>query len=125
MDARPRRVALALCALALPAAPARAAAVPVPHQAVAVANGYVLAEVVIVQGGTLTLTNADPTLLSHDLVSRAFGGGVRLFGSPPAAAGERVEVARVATLAPGVYPFLCSLHESMIGNLRVQTAPAR
>ena len=123
MKAR-RFAVLAVCALAAPATPARAALAPVPHQVVTVASAYVLSEVAILQGDTLTLTNLDP-LLSHDLVSRSVVGGVRLFGSSPAAAGERVDVAGVGSLRPGVYPFICSLHESMIGNLRVQTAPAR
>ncbi|HEX8003699.1 MAG TPA: hypothetical protein VF519_13495 [Mycobacteriales bacterium] len=124
MNGRARGTAIALCALAVPAAPARALPAPVPHQVVTVAARFVVSEVTVFRGDTLTLTNADPTL-SHDLVSRNFAGGLRIFGSPPAGPGERVEVARVATLAPGVYPFYCSLHESMIGNLRVQTAPAR
>ncbi len=115
---------LAICALAAP--PADALPAPVPHQVVTVAATFVSPEITIFQGDTLTLTNLDAAL-PHDLVSRNFkpGTGTRLFGSDPADPGTQAEVRRVSSLAPGVYPFLCSLHESMIGNLRVQPAPAR
>jgi plastocyanin len=124
MNAR-RLALLAICALAAPATPARALPAPVPHQVVTVGSVYVLPEITVFRGDSLTLTNLDA--FSHDLVSRNYkpGTGVRLFASSPATTGQQVDVARVATLAPGVYPFLCSLHEGMIGNLRVQTAPAR
>lgn len=125
MDDRTRCVvAAALGAVATFAAPARALPAPVPHQVVTVAATFVSPEIRILQGDTLTLTNADATL-AHDLVSRSVVGGSRLFGSDPAAFGERVEVRRVSSLRPGVYPFICSLHETMMGNLRVEPAPAR
>lgn len=123
MNAR-RLAVLAACALAVPAAPARALAVPVPHQVVAVGTGFVLPEIRVFQGDTLTLTNLDP-LQAHDLVSRNLAGGVRVFASGPADPGSRAEVVGVSSLRPDVYPFFCSLHESMTGNLRVERAPAR
>lgn len=123
MEAHFRAGALALCALTAPATPARALPAPVPHQVVAIESGYVLPEITVFQGDTLTLTNLDPRQ-AHDLVSLNFGPeGVRVFGSAPAAPGERVEVAGVASLRPSVYPFYCSLHASMIGNLRVDPPP--
>lgn len=120
MHTRTPVAVLALGALFAPATPAHA----VPHQVVAVGTGFVLPEIRIFQGDTLTLTNLDPQQ-AHDLVSRNLVGGVRVFASGPAAAGERVDVAGVASLRPDVYPFYCSLHESMTGNLRVEAAPAR
>lgn len=120
-----RFAVLALCALAAPATPARALPAPVPHQVVTVASAFVSPEITIFQGDTLTLTNLDAQL-AHDLVSRNFTpSGTRVFGSAPADPATQQNVARVSSLRPGVYPFYCSLHESMIGNLRVQTAPAR
>jgi plastocyanin len=122
MNARTWGGVVASCLLAALATPARA--LPVPRQVVTAGSVFVVPEITIYQGDTLTLTNLDP-VLTHDLVSRNLAGGVRIFASSPAAAGERVDVARVSSLAPGVYPFYCSLHESMIGNLRVNLAPAR
>lgn len=115
---------LAACALAVPAAPASALPVPVPHQVVAVGTGFVLPEIRVFQGDTLTLTNLDPQQ-AHDLVSRNLAGGVRVFASGPADPGTQAEVVGVSSLRPDVYPFFCSLHESMTGNLRVERAPAR
>jgi len=125
MNAR-RLAVLALCGLAAAATPARALPAPLPHQVVTVGGRFVSPEIVVVQGDTLTLTNLDPSI-THDLVSRGYrpGTGVRLFASAPVATGKQSNVAGVGSLGPGVYAFLCSLHEGMIGNLRVQTAPAR
>ncbi|HEV2891869.1 MAG TPA: plastocyanin/azurin family copper-binding protein [Frankiaceae bacterium] len=125
MNAR-RLTLLAACALAAPAAPAGALPAPVPHQVVTVGAVFASPEITIFRGDTLTLTNLDAAL-THDLVSRDYvpGTGVRRFASSPVTAGGRSDVARVSSLGNGVYPFLCSLHEGMTGNLRVQTAPAR
>ena len=117
---RARMAVVAVSWLAV-AGPADAVA---PQYVVAHGNGYAPSEVVVVQGGTLTLTSADPAQ-SHDLVSldRKPGGGY-LFRSVPIAAGQYANVAGVSSLAPSVYPFYCSIHEWMVGNVTVVAAGA-
>ncbi len=116
MPARLLTVAAAALVAALPA-PARAA---VPWQVVAVPDRYVASEVYVLPGDTLFLTNADPvTPQQHDLRSTAHRNGVPLFKSPFLSAGQTGEVAGVAALPPGYYPFVCALHPQMRGNLHV------
>ena len=124
MNARTRCGAVAACLMATVATPARALPLAVSRQVVTVGSTYVVSEITIYQGDTLTLTNLDP--ITHDLVSRNLGpGGARVFSSGPAGTGESVGVSGVSSLRPGTYPFFCSLHERMFGNLYVEAAPAR
>lgn len=119
----PAAAALAACLLGTVAFPADASLAPLPRQVVTVANVYVLPEISVYVGDTLTLTNLD--VRAHDLVSRNVSGGVRVFASAPTDPRGRSDVAGVSSLPAGVYPFSCSIHESMLGNLRVDAAPAR
>lgn len=112
--ARLLAVAVTALAAALPA-PAHAA---VPWAVTANSAGYVVSEVYVQPGDTLTLVNLDPTL-SHDLVSLNVRNGVPRFRSTVLAPGGVGEVAHVSELEPNVYPFYCQLHEYMQGNLHV------
>ena len=125
---RARMSSLAAVSWLTAALPAGAVApVPVPHAVAAISSGYVVSEVYLVEGGTLTLVNADATL-DHDLVSEDFvpGTGQRRFRtSGPVAPGGTAAVVGVETLEAGdTRPFLCSLHEFMRGNVYVVAAPA-
>lgn len=117
-------VSWCVAALAVPQAPALALA---PHVAVSGAAGgtmlYVVSEITIVQGDTLTLVNVDPQQ-QHDLASEDWENGARKFESAAVGVGTPAEVRGVSTLAPSSYPFLCRLHPEMRGNLHVQPVPA-
>lgn len=115
-----RLAAVSWCAVAL-AAPQPAQAL-VPHQVVSVASTYVVSEITIYEGDTLTLTNLDPNLV-HDLVSLNFSGSNRLFRSDNVDPGKQGQVHGVESLAANAYPFLCSLHFEMRGNLYVEPRP--
>lgn len=106
--------ALAVATAALPA-PAHALA---PSQVVSWANGYIVSEVTVVAGGTLTLTNADPNAW-HDLRALDTVAGVPLFGSDILGPAQRGDVAGISSLPASVYPFYCSVHDFMTGNVTV------
>ena len=116
-------VSWCVAALAVPQAPAHAL---VPHVAFSAAVGgsglYVVSEITIHQGDTLTLLNLDPQQ-QHDLVSEDWHNGSRRFESDAVPVGTPAEVRGVSVLPPSSYPFLCRLHPEMIGNLHVQPAP--
>ncbi len=120
MPARHRQAArlavpvLAALPLALPAAPAQAL---VQSQIVTARNTFVPAEVTILAGDTLWLTNVD--LERHDVTATDTLGGNPLFRSATIGPAMGSEVVGVASLAPSVYPFYCSVHEWMTGNLTV------
>ncbi|HWL36847.1 MAG TPA: plastocyanin/azurin family copper-binding protein [Frankiaceae bacterium] len=113
-------------ALAVPQAPAHAAA---PHAAFAIGvpnttvMQYVVSEITIVQGDTLTFFNLDYGR-DHDLASQDFVNGVRRFESDPVGVGTPAEVRGVSALPPSTYPFVCRAHPEMVGNLTVLPAPA-
>jgi plastocyanin len=91
----------------------------VPQQVVAVAINYVSSEVTIVAGDTLRFTNAD-ALATHDLVSLDRGpGGAFLFHSALLEGAGTSDVTGVSDLIPSKYPFYCSIHTSMTGNITV------
>lgn len=114
------RALLAVLPVLALAAPAEAA----PHQVVAYSGGYLPSEVFVVRGDTLTLTNADT--VTHDLVSRQRrSNGTRLFASANVVPAGQGEVHGVSSLAPSTYPFICSIHSYMVGNLTVLAAPVR
>ncbi len=96
-----------------------------PQVVLAYSGGYAPSEVVVVQGGSVTLVNADATQQWHDIVSRNYRNGAPVFRSGLIPAGGVSGVAGVAALAPSVYPFYCSVHDYMAGNLTVVAAPAR
>jgi plastocyanin len=117
MPARLSRLAVPLLSalpLVLPAAPARAA---VQQQAVTFRNTFFPSEITILAGDTLQLTNVD--LERHDITALDTNGTDPLFESATIGPGQQALVQRVETLAPSVYPFYCSVHEQMVGNLTV------
>jgi plastocyanin len=119
-----RRVRLAAVSFLVTAAlaPGGQAHALVPWQVLAYSGGYVPSEITVVQGDSLTLVNADTTL-AHDLHSGDSVGGKPLFHSKVIAFGEQADVVGVALLPPSVYPFYCSVHEYMTGNITVLAAP--
>jgi plastocyanin len=110
-------VALPLLGLVTPAEAA-------PMQVVAYSGGFVPSEVYVVRGDTLTLTNVDT--VTHDLVSRQRrSNGTRLFASSNVGPAGQGEVYGVSALPASTYPFVCSIHSYMVGNLTVLAAPVR
>lgn len=110
------------CAVAaLPTAPASAAA---PAYVTTVNSLYVYGDVKVLRGGTVTLVNLET--IAHDVVSSDTGpNGLPLFQSrQTAGTGDRADVAGVAGLEPGLWPFFCSLHEAMRGTIEVVEPPA-
>ena len=106
-----------LAAVSFLAVPAPAGAVA-PQVVAVTASGYAPSEVVVAAGGSLTLVSADATDF-HDLVSHDSVNGVRLFESSTIGGGGVAGVSGVSALRPGTYPFFCSVHEWMAGNLTV------
>jgi plastocyanin len=120
MDVRTGLAVAALAATAALPAPAHALA---PSQVVSWANGYIVSEVVVVQGGTLRLTNVDPNA-SHDLRALDTTGGVPLFRSAILGPAQTGDVAGISSLPASVYPFYCSVHDFMNGRVTVVAPPA-
>lgn len=116
-----RLVAAAACvAAALPSFPAHAG---MPSYVATVNSIYVNGDVRIVQGGTLTLLNLET--IAHDVVSSDVENGLPLFQSTNVSgAGSTAVVERVELLGPGLWPFYCSLHETMRGTIEVLVPPA-
>ncbi len=115
------RLALPLLVLTalLPAVPADAA---VSWQVVTSRNQFFPAEITVFEGDTAFLTNAD--LERHDLTALDTGeNGQPLFRSATIGPGQRAEVVGVASLTESVYPFFCTVHEWMTGNITVLPAP--
>jgi plastocyanin len=111
-------VALAVAASVGQALPAHAL---VPQQIVTVESMFLPGDLVILQGDTLTLTNAD--LATHDVTALDTVGGVPLFRSATIGPGKQSNVAGVPALEPSVYPFFCSVHEFMTGTITVLAVP--
>jgi plastocyanin len=111
--------ALAALPLVLVAGPARADD-PLPPENVVttLATRYVPAQITIKAGQTLDLVNLENS--PHDVVAHDWSGGRPLFQSPVVGVGGRARVARVETLPPSVYLFVCSVHDTMTGLLTVQ-----
>lgn len=63
----------------------------------------------------LTVTDPEP----HNVVAVARDRRGPLFGSDTVGLGETTPVLRVERLGPGVYQFLCTVHERMTGELVV------
>lgn len=116
----PRLAAVSWCALALTApftSPAHAVA---PVATFATAGTFVPTEVTVVAGGTLTFVNLDAQL-PHDFVSKDDPNGFR---SDIVGPGGVSEVRGVSSLPPSIYPFTCSVHDTMLGNLTIVAAGA-
>ena len=112
--------AVVVGALALDATPGQAAT----QQAFTAALSYATPAVAAGQGDSLTLSNLD-ALAAHDIVSDQAGPtGQPLFSSPLVTDGQSTPVTGVTTLAPGTYPFHCTLHSWMHGVLQVSAAPS-
>lgn len=114
-----RLAAVSWCALALAAPLASPAHAVAPEVTFAAGGTFVPTEVTIVQGGTLTFANLDPQL-QHDFISY---DNPNLFRSDIVSAGGVSEVRGVSSLAPSTYPFTCSVHDYMLGNLTVVPLP--
>lgn len=83
------------------------------QQAYAAALNYATPAIVVPQGDTLRFTNLD-TLAAHDLDSES-----GLFQTDNINASESVVVEGVDKLPVGSYPFHCTLHSWMTGQLQV------
>lgn len=87
-----------------------------PPQAVSV--GYAPSTPVIVEGGSLSLTNLD--FVDHTLTSaKTETSGFPSWGSDFAKFGDTVPVQGVERLGPGAYPFICIFHPDITGTLTV------
>jgi hypothetical protein len=81
---------------------------------------YVPLNVVVPQGLSLLHVQLDP-LQRHDVVSRAGRKGRPFFTSTRTLSfGEAQIVKGVETLPPGAYPFTCSIHPFMYGQVIVR-----
>jgi plastocyanin len=106
------RLAVLAAVAAVLAMPAQAAA----DQRVIAApfsSGYVDPDVTIAPGEKLTFFN--PDVNPHDVTSAEPG----LFASETVGTGSEVPVTGADALAPGSYPFICSIHPYMKGTLTV------
>lgn len=101
-------------AIAIPARDASAAATPL----FAVSFQFVPPIVAMSPGDTFTFTNQD--VAQHDVTSTQNGPtGEPLFRSPTANNGDTVTVNGAESLPQGDYPFICSIHPTMTGTLKV------
>ena len=99
-----------------PAPPAGAAGVvaTTPNGA---SVGFVSPRIVLTQGSSLTFFNGDS--MTHDVASAKTRKGRPLFKADYTDGGASNPVAGVENLKPGTYPFICSLHTSMEGELTI------
>ncbi len=105
----------AVVAAPLTAQPANAALIPW-HNVTLTSGQFTPSEIVVTQGDSLFLVNADATGQDHNIVSSDPGTP---FASANISLGGRGEVYGVPNLAPSTYPFFCTIHESMVGNITV------
>jgi plastocyanin len=114
-----RLAAVSFCAVALAAPlgaqPANAALIPW-HNVTLTSGQFTPSEIVVTQGDSLFLVNADATGQDHNIVSS--DPGTPFFSANIPLAG-RGEVSGVPNLGPSTYPFFCTIHESMVGNITV------
>ena len=100
----------------LPTPPAQATGVvTAPPQATVV--GFAPPAVALPKGSTLTFVNADST--THDVTSIAKRNGTPLFRAADTNGSATSDVKGVSALPAGTYPFQCSLHTNMAGELRI------
>jgi plastocyanin len=121
-----RIVVPVLLALWLLSAGAQAVATPAAIVAppAASATGFVPSDVVINEGGSLSLTNLDTT--SHNVACQQVDPVTLqpICSSPYANPQQTVATAGVAALPPGSYPMHCQLHPQMTATLTVLDGPA-
>ena len=85
----------------------------------ATSTGFAPPTIVLPQGSTLTFVNADS--MTHDIAAEDERKGEPLFKAAyTSGGGNTAEVEGVEKLKPGTYPFICSLHSQMQGELRIQ-----
>jgi hypothetical protein len=117
-----RRAVLAALIAVLLATPMVHAAPSRPGGVVTTTIGSLYAPytVVVPAGSQLRLVQLDPAL-RHDVVSRYAIRGRPMFATDGTLAfGEIGLVAGVETLRPAFYPFTCSIHPEMFGQLVVR-----
>ena len=83
----------------------------------ATSAGFAPPRMAVTKGGSLQFVNADT--MTHDITAVAKKDGAPVFKSPFTASGSSSDVKGVSALAPGSYPFFCSLHTQMKGELTV------
>jgi plastocyanin len=76
----------------------------------------------VAAGDTLVFFNTDPLGGEGHSVTHAAPPGEQLFDTPITPGGSTSEVAGVAELPPGNYPFTCRVHAFMTGTLTVGRA---
>lgn len=84
----------------------------------ATSAGFAPPVVALPQGSTLTFVNGDT--MTHDVTSEAKQDGAPLFKAPFTGSGTTSAVKGVEDLKAGTYPFFCSLHTQMKGQLTIQ-----
>lgn len=119
-----RRAIVAACLVALHvvwAAHPTSAVIARPVVVATIAPSYYVPLMVVAkQGMSLHLVQLDPTQ-RHDVVSRAARDRRPLFASRRSLEfGEAQVVPGVETLPPGAYPFTCSIHPFMFGQVIVE-----
>jgi plastocyanin len=118
-----RLAAVSFCAVALAAPlgaqPANAALIPWVNVTVT-SEQFTPGEIVLTEGDSLILVNLDPTGQEHNIVSSDPGTP---FASGNIALGGHGEVFGVPGLPPSTYPFQCTIHDAMRGNINVKPVP--
>jgi plastocyanin len=109
-------VLVGAAAAALLALPPAGAGTPPPRRVAAYANQYLPADVAVGRGTGLVLVNTDA--VPHNVVHRPVRGKPR-FTSDTIPTGRQAAVVGVERLAPGRYPYVCTLHPQMLGELTV------
>ena len=99
----------------VPAPEGAAGVVTVPPEGATV--GFAPPAIALPKGSAMTFVNGDT--MTHDITSRARKDGEPLFKAPFTGSGDSAEVNGVTSLRPGSYPFICSLHTQMQGELTV------
>jgi plastocyanin len=101
--------------------PARGVPLPAPMVVTTTAGALYAPYVVAMPAGTrLRLVQLDPTV-RHDVVSRYVRKGKPLFATKRTLSfGQTALVNRVEKLRPAFYPFTCSIHPQMVGQLVVR-----
>ena len=109
-------VVSALAVAALAAAPATAAA-PKPRKVVLADNYFLPAKITVAKGTKITWKWGPDAFDVHDVKLKSGPRGVKKFHSSPGTAGFSFK--RTLT-KPGVYKFVCTLHEEMKMTIRVR-----